>query len=122
MDRFKRWERLEFGALRIGTTNRRPRIQFESKALCPSEGPHRCFTCLHTVLSVTATLAAVICATAAHAYVNWFVERGAEPQPNYSVMDPVFMLYTMIAVGMVATSVWLEAGFQYFAVWGPKTA
>ncbi len=46
--------------------------------------------------------------TQAGAHVNWFVEAGAEPLPNYSITDPVFLAWCAIAVGLVLCSVWLD--------------
>lgn len=53
------------------------------------------------------TLASVI-GSAAAAHVNWFVERGSEPLPNYAVSDPVFLLWGAVAIALVAISVWLD--------------
>lgn len=46
--------------------------------------------------------------TEAMAHVNWFVETGAEPLPNYSVTDPVFLVWSAVAVGLVLSSVFLD--------------
>lgn len=46
--------------------------------------------------------------TEASAHVNWFVESGAEPLPNYSFTEPVFLLWTVIALSMILFSVWID--------------
>lgn len=60
------------------------------------------------VLSTSAAILVAVAATEAIAHVNWFVERGAEPLPNYNLTDPVFLTWMTIAIGMVLLSVWLD--------------
>ncbi|MEM6385465.1 MAG: hypothetical protein AAF718_04425 [Pseudomonadota bacterium] len=50
----------------------------------------------------------VLFASAASAHVNWFVEPGSEPLPNYSLTDPAFMIWVAIASAMVLFSTWLD--------------
>ena len=47
-------------------------------------------------------------ATGAAAHVNWFVEPGTEALPNYSLRDPVFLLWAWVAVALVGVSIWLD--------------
>ncbi|MEL7280956.1 MAG: hypothetical protein AAGK79_11405 [Pseudomonadota bacterium] len=62
-----------------------------------------------SVLKVTFTAAAAcILASSAAAHVNWFVEPGTETLPNYSLRDPVFLLWAWVAVALVGVSVWLD--------------
>lgn len=51
----------------------------------------------------------LICAgSAGSAHVNWFVEPGMEVLPNYSLRDPVFLLWAWVAVALVGVSIWLD--------------
>ncbi|MEM6826224.1 MAG: hypothetical protein AAF566_14045, partial [Pseudomonadota bacterium] len=57
--------------------------------------------------------------TAAH--VNWFVEEGSEPLPNYSLDDPMFLAWCVIAVALVAFSVWLDGRLPVLRIADTKT-
>ncbi len=46
--------------------------------------------------------------TGAGAHVNWFVESDAEPLANFSVTDPVFLSWCVLALMMVLFSIWLD--------------
>ena len=50
----------------------------------------------------------VLFGSAAIAHVNWFVESDAEPLPNVSLSDPLFLISLSIAALMVVFSVWLD--------------
>ncbi len=54
------------------------------------------------------SLALISAASAAAAHVNWFVEPGAEVLPNYSLRDPIFLLWACVAVALVGMSIWLD--------------
>jgi uncharacterized membrane protein YphA (DoxX/SURF4 family) len=70
---------------------------------------------------LTAVCVAIFCATAASAHVNWFVERGAEPLPNYSLTEPVFLLWCGIAISLVGFSIWLDGRLPTLQIAATKT-
>lgn len=63
---------------------------------------------MQRLLFFIAGAGACVAAEDAAAHVNWFVERGGETLPNYSLKDPVFLIWSAIALFMVSVSVWLD--------------
>lgn len=57
---------------------------------------------------ILASVVSVI-GTSASAHVNWFVDRDADPIANYTITDPVFLVFAFIAVLMVCFAAWLDA-------------
>ena len=71
-------------------------------------------------LPLAACLAAVS-ATAASAHVNWFVERGSEPLQNYSISEPVVLIWCGIVAALVAFSIWLDGKLPTLRIAESKT-
>lgn len=63
---------------------------------------------MHRIRPYIALALAALFATPAAAHVNWFVEPGTETLPNVGVTEPIFLLWSAIALGLIAFSVWLD--------------
>ena len=57
---------------------------------------------------VGSTLMMCVIGTGAAGHVNWFVERDAEPLSNFSVTDPIFLVWICLASMMVLFSLWID--------------
>ena len=74
------------------------------------------------IYTVCCTILALLAsASAAAAHVNWFVEPGAKPLPNYALTDPVFLVWCVIAVLLVAFSIWLDGKLPNIRIADTKT-
>jgi uncharacterized membrane protein YphA (DoxX/SURF4 family) len=63
---------------------------------------------MRLTLPVGTAVLVTLLSPSASAHVNWFVERGAETLPNYGVTDPVFLVWSALAICMVMVSVRLD--------------
>ena len=63
---------------------------------------------MRLTLPVSTAVLVTLLSPSASAHVNWFVERGAATLPNYGMTDPVFLVWSAVAMCMVMISVWLD--------------
>lgn len=63
---------------------------------------------MRLILPVGTAVLVTLMSPSASAHVNWFVERGATTLPNYGMTDPVFLLWSALAMCMVMISIWLD--------------
>lgn len=63
---------------------------------------------LHKVFAYGMATCLIVLGTGASAHVNWFVQGDAEPLPNISMTNPIFIFWCGLAALMVAFSVWID--------------
>ena len=77
--------------------------------------------CRNYIRCLTAAAITLFPATTAYAHVNWFVERGSEPLPNYNLTDPIFLIWCAIGVCLIGFSIWLDGRLPTLQIAGTKT-
>ncbi|MEM6577159.1 MAG: hypothetical protein AAF678_01585 [Pseudomonadota bacterium] len=63
----------------------------------------------------------VLLATPALAHVKWFVDEQGDVAPNYNFTEPAFLIWCVLALGMVAFSVWVDGKLPTIKIVESKT-
>ncbi|MEM6375198.1 MAG: hypothetical protein AAF686_03100 [Pseudomonadota bacterium] len=66
-------------------------------------------------------IALVAAAQPGWSHVKWFVESQSDVDPNYMFNEPAFLIWTVLALGMVSFSVWIDGRLPTIKIVASKT-